>query len=152
MKKVITYGTFDLFHYGHYNLLKRAKDLGDYLIVGVSTDELCLKKGKVPVLPLEKRMEIIKNLKFVDEVIDEKEFRQKVQDVLEKQVDIYVSGDEYKDVFDKMDGYEDFIKTGCEIVFLPRTEGVSSSELKEKMFAQSLLDKNKDNIRNKTRR
>ena len=102
MKKVITYGTFDLFHYGHYFLLKRAKKLGDYLIVGVSSDEMCLSKGKQSVLPEDVRIQIIKDLSFVDEVIVENSMEQKMDDVVRYDINVFVLGDDYKDKFVKM--------------------------------------------------
>ena len=92
MLKVITYGTFDCFHYGHYNLLKRCAELGDHLIVGVSSDEMCRKKGKIPILDENKRMEIVKSLRFVDEVLLERDMRQKVDDIKNLNVQKFVLG------------------------------------------------------------
>ena len=130
MKTVITYGTFDLLHYGHINLLKRAKQLGDKLIVGVSTDEFCKEKGKQTIYNLEKRMEMVSDLKFVDLVISEKNMQQKISDIKKFKVDIFVLGDDYKYTFTKMAEYEEVSKL-CEVVFLERTKGVSSTLLKE---------------------
>ena len=113
MKTVITYGTFDLFHIGHLNLLRRAKDLGDYLIVAVSTDRF-------------NWVEKHKAIKYVDKVIPEDSWDQKIKDVQKYDVDVLVMGDDWKGKFD-------FLKDYCEVVYLPRTEGISSSSLKEDM-------------------
>lgn len=127
MKKVITYGTFDLFHIGHLNLLRRAKELGDYLIVAVSSDEFNLKeKGKVCQIRDIDRMEIVKAIRYVDEVILEESWEQKVQDVQKYDIDVFVMGDDWKGKFD-------FLKEYCEVVYLPRTEGISSTQLKEEL-------------------
>lgn len=135
MKKIITYGTFDLFHYGHYLLLKRAKQLGDYLIVGVSTDEFCNKKGKTTILPLELRMQIVKDLSFVDEVIIEKSMEQKIIDVNKYDIDVFVLGNDYKDKFPLMKEYLP-VKEKCDVLFLERTPDISTSNLKEKLLKQ----------------
>ena len=127
---IITYGTFDLFHYGHYNLLKRARDMGDKLIVGVLTDEMCVEKGKKTVLDQKKRMEIISNLKFVDKVISEENMRQKVDDVKKYGVNVLVLGDDYKMSFPKMEEYGKLIELGCDVVFLPRTPNISTTYIK----------------------
>lgn len=127
MKTVITYGTFDLFHIGHLNLLRRAKELGDYLIVAVSSDEFNLKeKGKVCQIKDVDRMEIVRAIKYVDKVIPEENWEQKVKDVQKYNVDVFVMGDDWKGKFD-------FLKEYCEVVYLPRTEGISSTQLKEEM-------------------
>ena len=140
MKRVITYGTFDLFHYGHFLLLKRAKALGDYLIVGISSDQFCTKKGKQTILPEELRVEMVKSLKFVDEVILEESMEQKVDDVLKYDVDIFVLGDDYKDVFPRMDEYSK-VSQKTEVVFLARTPDISSSDLKAKLLKQMGMEK-----------
>ena len=127
MKKVITYGTFDLFHIGHLNLLKRAKELGDYLIVAVSSDEFNLKeKGKVCEIRDVDRMEIVKAIRYVDEVILEESWEQKAEDVQKYDIDVFVMGDDWKGKFD-------FLKEYCEVVYLPRTEGISTTQLKEEL-------------------
>lgn len=141
MKKVITYGTFDYFHYGHYNLLKRAKALGDYLIVGVSSDAMCLQKGKVTILDEKTRMEIVSNLAFVDEVIMEHDMAQKSKDVVKKNVNVFVLGSDYKDVFPQMPEYSTLVEAGVEIVFLERTPNISTTDLKDKLSAQMCLQK-----------
>ena len=130
MKKVITYGTFDLFHIGHLNLLKRAKALGDYLIVAVSSDDFNLReKGKVCQIKDVDRMEIVKAIRYVDEVILEENWEQKRTDVKEYHVDTFVMGDDWEGKFD-------FLKEeGCEVVYLPRTPEISSSQIKEDLHA-----------------
>lgn len=127
MKKVITYGTFDLFHVGHLNLLKRAKELGDYLIVAVSSDAFNLKeKNKVCKIPDHDRMAIIGAIRYVDEVILEENWNQKITDVQKYGVDVFVMGDDWEGKFD-------FLKEYCEVVYLPRTEGISSTQLKQEL-------------------
>lgn len=126
MKKVITYGTFDLFHIGHLNLLKRAKELGDYLIVGVSTDEFNRIKGKECQICDKDRMQIVEAIRYVDEVIPESSWDQKSKDIQEHDVDIFVMGDDWKGKFDDLKEY-------CEVVYLPRTEGISTTQLKDTM-------------------
>jgi glycerol-3-phosphate cytidylyltransferase len=125
-KIVITYGTFDMFHIGHLNLLKRAKELGDYLIVAVSTDEFNELKGKKTLFPYEHRAEIVKNIKYVDLVIPETCWEQKIEDVKKYSVDIFVIGEDWKGKFD-------FLKEYCEVVYLPRTKGISTTELKKSL-------------------
>ena len=119
MKTVITYGTFDLFHVGHLNLLRRAKELGDYLIVAVSSDEFNLGKNKVCKIKDTDRMKIVEAIKYVDKVIPETSWEQKI-------VDVFVMGDDWKGKFD-------FLKDYCEVVYLPRTEGISTTQLKEEL-------------------
>lgn len=126
MKRVITYGIFDLFHIGHLNLLKRAKALGDYLIVAVSSDEFNLQKGKVCKIKDTDRMQIVEAIKYVDQVIPETSWDQKIEDVKKYDVDVFVMGDDWKGKFD-------FLKDYCEVVYLPRTEGISSTQLKEEL-------------------
>ena len=126
MKKVITYGTFDLFHIGHLNILKRAKELGDYLVVAVCTDEFNSIKGKKCIIPDYERMAIVEAIKYVDEVIPEKSWDQKINDVIKHEIDIFVMGDDWKGKFD-------FLKEYCEVVYLPRTPYISSTEIKNKM-------------------
>ena len=123
MKKVITYGTFDLLHIGHINILKRAKALGDYLIVAVSTDEFNLGKDKVCTISYEDRAEILRAIRYVDEVIPEKEWSQKVSDIVDNKVDTFVMGDDWKGKFDEL-------KEFCEVIYLPRTKGISTTHIK----------------------
>lgn len=124
MKTVLTYGTFDLFHIGHLNLIKRARDLGDKLIVAVSTDEFNATKGKTTLMPFEHRVELVRSVRFVDEVIAESNWEQKISDVQNHQVDVFVMGSDWQGKFD-------FLTPYCEVVYLPRTDNVSSTELKK---------------------
>ena len=126
MKRVITYGTFDLLHYGHINLLKRAKSLGDYLIVGLSTDEFNnTKKNKESYFDYENRKSLLDAVKYVDLVIPEETWDQKVLDIQKYNVDIFVIGDDWKGKFDYL---EDF---GIEVVYLPRTKEISTTKIKK---------------------
>ena len=126
MKRVITYGTFDLLHYGHINLLKRAKSLGDYLIVGLSTDEFNnTKKNKESYFDYENRKSLLDAVKYVDLVIPEKTWEQKVSDIQKYNIDVFVIGDDWKGKFDYL---EDF---GIEIVYLPRTKEISTTKIKK---------------------
>ncbi len=123
-KTVITYGTFDLFHIGHLKLLQRLKSLGDKLIVAVSTDEFNQLKGKKTIIPFEQRAEIISNIKCVDMVIPENNWEQKVEDIKKYNVDIFSIGNDWEGKFD-------FLKEYCEVVYLERTDGISSTQLKQ---------------------
>ena len=126
MKRVITYGTFDLLHYGHINLLKRAKSLGDYLIVGLSTDEFNnTKKNKESYFDYENRKSLLDAVKYVDLVIPEKTWEQKVSDIQKYNIDVFVIGDDWKGKFDYL---EDF---GIEVVHLPRTKEISTTKIKK---------------------
>lgn len=124
MKKVLTYGTFDLFHVGHLNVLRRAKELGDYLIVAVSSDEFNSQKGKTCFIKDTDRMAIVEAIKYVDKVIPETSWDQKIEDVKKYDIDVFVMGDDWTGKFD-------FLKEYCEVVYLPRTEGISTTEIKE---------------------
>ncbi|AUR51594.1 glycerol-3-phosphate cytidylyltransferase [Aquella oligotrophica] len=124
MKKILTYGTFDLTHIGHINLLRRAKALGDYLIVGLSTDEFNQIKGKSSIFPYEHRKIILESIRFVDQVIAERCWEQKINDINELNVDIFVIGDDWRGKFD-------FLKEFCEVIYLPRTEDISTTQIKE---------------------
>jgi len=123
MKKVITYGTFDLFHIGHLNILKRARALGDYLVVAVSTDEFNTGKHKQCVYPYSHRVQIVEAIKFVDKVIPEEDWEQKIKDIKENEINIFVIGEDWKGKFD-------FLKDYCEVVYLPRTKSISTTEIK----------------------
>ena len=124
MKRVITYGTFDLLHYGHINLLRRAKELGDYLIVALSTDEFNRQKGKQSFFSYEKRKTLLESIRYVDLVIPEENWNQKRNDVHEYHVDIFVIGDDWKGKFD-------FLKEeGVEVVYLERTPEISTTQIK----------------------
>lgn len=127
MKKVITYGTFDLLHYGHINLLKRAKALGDYLIVALSTDEFnWAQKGKKCYFTYEERKQLLESIRYVDLVIPEESWEQKVQDVKEYHVDTFVMGDDWKGKFD-------FLRPYCNVVYLPRTPEISTTKMKQEI-------------------
>ncbi len=129
MKKVITYGTYDLLHVGHINLLRRARELGDYLIVVLSSDEFNAIKHKTAYHPYEARKTILEAIRYVDEVIPEYTWEQKIQDVVDNQVDVFVMGDDWKGQFD-------FLKDYCEVVYLPRTEGISTTKIKSDLNAK----------------
>ena len=124
MKKIITYGTFDLLHYGHVRLLKRARELGDYLIVGLSTDEFNqLQKHKESYNTYEERKYILEAIRYVDEVIPEKDWQQKTNDVKKYGIDTFVMGNDWQGKFD-------FLKPYCKVVYLPRTPGISTTKIK----------------------
>ena len=124
MKRVITYGTFDLLHYGHINLLRRAKALGDYLIVAVSTDEFNWnEKQKKSYFTYEERKAMVEAIRYVDLVIPEENWDQKMTDVDKYQADVFVIGDDWKGKFD-------FLKEKCEVVYLERTPEISSTQIK----------------------
>ena len=126
MKKVITYGTFDLLHYGHINLLRKAKSLGDYLIVGLSTDEFNNKdKNKECYFDYENRKSLLDAVRYVDLVIPEKNWEQKISDIRKYNVDVFVIGDDWEGKFDYL---KDF---GVEVVYLPRTKEISTSKIKD---------------------
>ena len=124
MKTVITYGTFDLFHVGHVNLLKRARALGDRLIVAVSTDEFNLSKGKRSLVPFSHRVEILKSCRYVDAVIAEESWEQKRRDIDNYGVNIFVMGDDWVGKFDEL-------RDQCEVVYLSRTQDISSTAMKQ---------------------
>ena len=125
MKKVITYGTFDLLHYGHINLLKRAKSLGDYLIVGLSTDEFNNKeKNKECYFDYENRKSLLDAVRYVDCVIPENNWEQKISDIQKYNIDVFVIGDDWKGKFDYLKD------SGVEVVYLPRTKEISTSKIK----------------------
>ncbi|MDN7226334.1 glycerol-3-phosphate cytidylyltransferase [Planococcus liqunii] len=123
MKKVITYGTFDLMHHGHINILKRAKALGDYLVVGLSTDEFNAIKGKAAYHSYQDRKLVLEAIKYVDEVIPEQEWGQKVEDIQSHDIDIFVMGSDWEGKFNELSAY-------CDVIYLPRTEGISTTKIK----------------------
>ncbi len=125
-KIILTYGTYDFLHRGHIRLLKRAKDLGDYLIVAVSTEEFNELKNKKAIFPYEERKYIVESIKYVDKVIPENNWDQKIDDVKKYNVDVFVMGDDWEGKFD-------FLKDYCEVIYLPRTKEVSTSEIIEKI-------------------
>jgi glycerol-3-phosphate cytidylyltransferase len=127
-KTVITYGTYDMLHEGHLNLLRRAKALGDYLIVGVTDENYDRSRGKLNVVQsTKKRVNAIKKLDFVDKVIVEKHKNQKVEDIIKYDVDIFAIGDDWV-------GYFDYLKKYTKVKYLPRTEGISSTKLRKENF------------------
>ena len=127
MKRVITYGTFDLLHYGHINLLRRAKELGDYLIVALSTDEFNWnEKGKKCYFTYAQRKQLLEAIRYVDLVIPEECWDQKSRDVKEFRVDTFVMGDDWAGKFDEL-------KEFCEVVYLPRTPEISTTQIKQEL-------------------
>lgn len=134
MKKVITYGTFDILHGGHINLLRRAKKLGDYLIVGISTDKFNEMKEKTAYYSFEQRKAILEAVKYVDVVIPEDSWEQKADDIKNYDVDILVMGDNWKGVFDELNEM-------CDVQYLPRTVGISSTKIKEDLMAREEEEK-----------
>lgn len=124
MTTVLTYGTFDLFHIGHLNLINRLAELGDRVVIGVSTDEFNAGKGKTSVVSYEDRARIIASIKGVDLVIPETSWEQKVSDIKEHDVDVFAIGDDWRGKFDDL-------KELCEVVYLSRTDGISSTEIKQ---------------------
>lgn len=133
MKKVITYGTFDLLHYGHINLLERAKALGDYLVVAVSTDEFNWdEKRKKCYYSYEERVHMLKAIEYVDEIIPEENWEQKNIDVDKYDIDVFVIGDDWEGKFD-------FLKEkGVEVVYLPRTPKISTTQIKKDLKEMGL--------------
>lgn len=125
-KTIITYGTFDMFHIGHLHLLQRLKDMGDKLIVGVSTDEFNDIKKKKTLIPFDQRKEIIANIKCVDHVIAEETWEQKVRDIQKYNVNIFAIGDDWKGKFDYLEEY-------CEVIYLERTKNISTTQLKKSL-------------------
>tara|TARA_B110000495_G_C22678419_1_gene400520 strand:- start:145 stop:552 length:408 start_codon:yes stop_codon:yes gene_type:complete len=122
-KTVLTYGTFDLLHYGHLEILKRASLLGNKLIVGLSTDKFNEIKGKTCVLPYQKRKELLDSIDYVGKVIPENNWDQKVTDIQDNDIDIFVMGDDWEGKFDEL-------KVFCEVIYFPRTNGISSTKLR----------------------
>ena len=128
MKTILTYGTFDLLHYGHIEILRRSKELGDRLVVGISTDEFNKVKGKECKISYEKRKEFLDAVGYVDLVIPETDWNQKIDDIKNNEIDVFVMGDDWEGKFD-------FLKEYCEVIYLPRTVGISTTKLK------SIIDK-----------
>jgi glycerol-3-phosphate cytidylyltransferase len=126
VKRIITYGTFDMFHIGHLKLLQRLKELGDELIVAVSTDEFNKIKGKRVLIPFEQRAEIIANIKCVDKVIAEENWNQKIDDIQKYTIDIFAIGNDWEGEFDFLNEY-------CEVKYLERTDNISTTSLKHSL-------------------
>ena len=135
MKRILTYGTYDLLHYGHIRLLKRAKELGDYLIVALSTDEFNAIKGKSAYHNYETRKKMLEAIRYVDLVIPENDWEQKKEDVKKYYVDVVVMGDDWKDN-PKFEALKDY----CDVVYLPRTEGVSTTKIKHELGLQQPIN------------
>lgn len=128
MKRVLTYGTFDLLHYGHIELLRRAKELGDYLIVAISTEEFNEIKGKKSYDNFDTRKKMLEAVRYVDLVIPEETWEQKKEDVLRYGVDVVVMGDDWKN-----DQNFEILRDVCEVVYLERTKGVSTTKIKKEL-------------------
>ena len=143
MKVVITYGTFDLFHVGHIRLLKRLSALGDKLIVGISSDEFNALKGKKSFFSYEERAEIIESCKYVSAVFPEHNWQQKKDDIIKYNADIFAMGDDWAGKFDDL-------KDVCSVVYLPRTEDISTTAIKKALSNVNIeeLDKIEDSLHN----
>jgi len=124
MRRVLTYGSFDLFHIGHLNFLQRAKSYGDHLIVGVATDEFNLKKGKVSLFSYQERTRIVENIKCVDEVFPANSWEEKVRDIERYKPDVIVASEEWREKYEPL-------KKLCRVEFLPRTANISSSKFQQ---------------------
>lgn len=125
-KTVITYGTFDMFHVGHLNLLRRLSEMGDRVVVGVSTDDFNLGKNKKTLIPYDQRAQIVESIKYVDLVIPEESWEQKLTDVKTHGVDIFAIGEDWKGKFD-------FLSDLCEVHYLKRTKNISTTDLKRSL-------------------
>ena len=128
MRTVITYGSYDLLHIGHINLMRRAKKLGDYLIVGLSTDEFNAVKRKKAYHSYEERKAILEAIKYVDLIIPERNWEQKRNDIIKYKVDIFVMGSDWEGKFDDLSDL-------CKVIYLPRTEGISTTKIKRDLQA-----------------
>ena len=129
MRRVITYGTYDLLHYGHIELLRRAREMGDYLIVALSTDEFNQIKNKKSYYDFEQRKMMLESIRYVDLVIPEDGWGQKETDVDRYDVDAFVMGHDWQGQFD-------FLKDKCEVVYLKRTEGISTTKIKQELYGK----------------
>lgn len=135
MKRILTYGTFDLLHYGHIRILKRAKELGDYLVVALSTDEFNATKGKKAYHSYETRKKMLEAIRYVDLVIPENNWEQKIDDIKDYKIDVCVMGSDWAGS-DKFD----YLKEYCDVVFLDRTPGISTSMIKNDLQLQETVD------------
>lgn len=129
MKRVITYGTYDLLHYGHIELLRKAREMGDYLIVALSTDEFNQIKNKKSYYDYEQRKMMLESIRYVDLVIPEEGWGQKEKDVDRFDVDVFVMGHDWEGEFD-------FLKDKCEVIYLNRTEGISTTKIKQELYGK----------------
>ncbi|MBO5462120.1 MAG: glycerol-3-phosphate cytidylyltransferase [Clostridia bacterium] len=135
MKRILTYGTFDLLHYGHIRILQRAKEMGDYLVVALSTDEFNATKGKKAYHSYETRKKMLEAIRYVDLVIPENNWEQKVQDIKDYKIDVCVMGSDWAG----SDKFE-YLKEYCEVVFLERTPGVSTTQIKNDLQLQETVE------------
>lgn len=129
MKRVITYGTYDLLHYGHIELLRIAREMGDYLIVALSTDEFNKLKNKKSYYNYEQRKMMLESIRYVDLVIPESNWDQKTKDVDRYEVDTFIMGHDWEGEFD-------FLKDKCEVIYLKRTEGISTTQIKKELYGK----------------
>ncbi|KTT79402.1 glycerol-3-phosphate cytidylyltransferase [Mammaliicoccus sciuri] len=129
MKRVITYGTYDLLHYGHIELLRRAKEYGDYLVVALSTDEFNKIKDKKSYYNYSQRKMMLESIRFVDLVIPENDWSQKIDDVKNYEIDTFIMGHDWEGEFD-------FLKEYCEVVYIKRTEGISTTKIKKELYGK----------------
>ena len=127
MKTILTYGTYDVLHFGHIELLRRAKEMGDYLIVALSTDEFNNLKGKKSYYSYSERKYMLESIRYVDLVIPENNWEQKSKDVERFEVDTFVMGHDWEGEFD-------FLKERCQVIYLNRTEGISTTKIKEELY------------------
>lgn len=135
MKRVITYGTFDLLHYGHINLLRRARQYGDYLIVALSTDEFNQnEKHKECYFSYEQRKQLLESIRYVDLVIPEENWEQKRSDIQKYLIDTFVMGNDWEGKFD-------YLRDLCEVVYLPRTPEISTTRIKQELHEAKMTDK-----------
>ncbi|MBT2813165.1 glycerol-3-phosphate cytidylyltransferase [Staphylococcus coagulans] len=129
MKRVITYGTYDLLHYGHIELLRRAREMGDYLVVALSSDEFNRIKNKKSYYNFEQRKMMLESIRYVDLVISENDWGQKETDVEKYEIDTFVMGHDWEGEFD-------FLKDKCEVIYLKRTEGISTTQIKKELYGK----------------
>ncbi|EJG0207412.1 glycerol-3-phosphate cytidylyltransferase [Staphylococcus pseudintermedius] len=129
MKRVITYGTYDLLHYGHIELLRRAREMGDYLVVALSSDEFNRIKNKKSYYNFEQRKMMLESIRYVDLVIPENDWGQKETDVEKYEIDTFVMGHDWEGEFD-------FLKDKCEVIYLKRTEGISTTKIKQELYGK----------------
>ncbi|UEX89838.1 glycerol-3-phosphate cytidylyltransferase [Staphylococcus ratti] len=129
MKRVITYGTYDLLHYGHIELLRRAREMGDYLVVALSSDEFNRIKNKKSYYNFEQRKMMLESIRYVDLVIPENDWSQKETDVEKYEIDTFVMGHDWEGEFD-------FLKDKCEVIYLKRTEGISTTQIKKELYGK----------------